>query len=71
MELVENKAGLPFFDDYFKGCGGETLPHRDGETNRCGDVLRFHTQIDRELADRVRAFCKDRGTEPAVFFTLV
>lgn len=70
MELVENKAGLPFFDDYFKGCGGETLPHRDGETNRCGDVLRFHTQIDRELADRVRAFCKDRGTEPAVFFTL-
>ncbi|MBO7673820.1 MAG: AMP-binding protein, partial [Atopobiaceae bacterium] len=62
--LDEAKA---FYDGIFRGCGGDTLPVRDGDK---GDVHIALTHVQSEgTADEVRTYCEAHGITANSFFT--
>ena len=59
-------AAKAFYDGIFRGCGGDTLPVKDGDKN--GDHIAY-TRLEAEFANEVRIFCETHGVTPNAFFT--
>ncbi|MBR4344503.1 MAG: amino acid adenylation domain-containing protein, partial [Lachnospiraceae bacterium] len=61
------KKAKEWYDSVFLGCGGETMPVKDGKpTEKKMAESRF---AGRTSADRVRSFCRKNGITPNAFFT--
>ncbi|MBR6171748.1 MAG: AMP-binding protein, partial [Eubacterium sp.] len=60
-------AAQAWYDSIFLGCGGETLPQKDGKPTeeRIGMIETLGTSS----ADRVRTFCAQNGLSLNAFFT--
>ncbi|MBR3226726.1 MAG: amino acid adenylation domain-containing protein [Atopobiaceae bacterium] len=56
-----------FYDGIFRGCGGDTLPTKDGD--KAGEHIAFANVAAKGVADEVRAFCDKNGVTPNAFFT--
>ncbi|MBO7663774.1 MAG: hypothetical protein J6U01_10420, partial [Clostridia bacterium] len=61
------QAAKAWYDSIFLGCGGETLPVRDGKpTDRRIEQKKITGESS---ADRIRAYCEENGLSLNAFFT--
>jgi hypothetical protein len=60
-------ATKSFYDSIFRGCGGDTLPTKDG--NKGSEHIAFAHAEAAKAANEVRAFCDANGLSTNAFFT--
>ena len=61
------EAAKSFFDGIFRGCGGDTLPTKDG--SKGAGHIAYVNMAAEGVADEVRDFCDKNGITPNAFFT--
>ena len=60
-------AAKSFYDSIFRGCGGDTLPTKDG--NKGNEHIALAHAEAAKAANEVRAFCDANGLSANAFFT--